>query len=232
MLAIKVAYTLASAWEWNISLMKYDGAAAWPYGLGYAPTALIIIILNVAGRLNENEDLQLLAQRRARGAAADRDLGLTKKPAWWNKMSAGMHLTPEERLRALTTEVRGNAPRPHSDVELRAMDHSNNPDAHYRRDTDLAASVLRRDSEISAAAGLRDRSRSRPGERNDPFRDTSPADAPRGRDSEREARLGIRPGADAGRADSTASTQTAASAGSGSTLAGARPQRIRSMLNV
>jgi Protein of unknown function (DUF2434) len=222
-LGIFVAYQIASAWEWNISIMKYDVQAGWPYGLGYGPCVLLIALFNLFGWLDENEDLQLIAQRRSRGRAVDAEIGITKKPAWWSKMSGDHHLSTEDRLRALTTEVgggRATAQRIATDVELRSMDRTNNPDLHLHRNTEFGASI-RRDSEISAASGLRDRSRSRP--RDDPFKDRSPADT-RGRDGASRPALG--------RGTSTASNETTGSALTGSTTVNAQPQRIRSMLDI
>lgn len=37
----------------------------------------------------------------------DAELGLTKKPSWWSKLSGDRHFTTEQRLKALTTEVGG-----------------------------------------------------------------------------------------------------------------------------
>lgn len=139
---IKTAYGIVAAWKWDLSIFKYDVEPGWPYGLGYAPVMLIIIIFNVAGYFELNEDQKILAQRRARGHVQDRDLGLTKKPHWWSWGRTEFHMTPEQRLRALATEV--------------------NPGRRAQRAEDTSL-------ELGNMGGLRDRSRSRPPE--DPFRD-------------------------------------------------------------
>ncbi|KAK5201345.1 hypothetical protein LTR16_002991 [Cryomyces antarcticus] len=107
-LAIRIAYGIAAAWEWDISIMKYDVQPAWPYGLGYGTTILIIIIFEIYGMVDPNEDLVLIEQRRERGRAIDAELGLVKKPSWWSKMNDQWQ-TPEQRLKNMMTEVGGGA---------------------------------------------------------------------------------------------------------------------------
>ena len=166
-LAIRVAYGIASAWEWNISLMMYNGNPAWPYGAGYAPSVLILVIFNIAGYIDPNEDKALIQQRVGRGRSTDAELGITRKPAWWNKRAGDLHLGDEGRLRALTTEVgggRATSQRIEANVELGNMN--------IHRDTILSSPGITSGTPNSVV-GLRDRSRSRP--RDDPFRDHSPA---------------------------------------------------------
>jgi len=138
-----VAYAIAAAWEWNISIFKYDVNPGWPFGLGFGTTLIIIIILEIAGFMEENEDKVILSQRRDRGRDVDRELGLVKKPNWWSKSHGDIHLNDEERLKALTTEIGGGRPTARNitaNVELTNMN-------------------------------LRNRSRDRPA--SDPFRDES-----------------------------------------------------------
>jgi hypothetical protein len=40
----------------------------------------------VAGYFDPNEDRELIRQRRIRGAEADQEMGITKKPQWWLKL--------------------------------------------------------------------------------------------------------------------------------------------------
>lgn len=211
-LAIMVAYTIASAWEWNISIMKYDVSPGWPYGLGYGPSLLIIIIFNVWGYIDRNEDLQLMEQRRTRGRATDAELGIVKKPAWWSKVRGDWHLTDEQRLRNFTTEIGGGAPTTRNlgrNIELGNMN--------IPRSTALGGVAVRRDSEITSSdGGLRDRSRSR----TDPFRDPSEV---RGRSESLRPALG--------RETSNVTTTSNESALTGTTI-NAQPQKVRSMLDI
>lgn len=107
LLLVVVLYDIASSFVWNVSPLKFDGGAGWMYGLGNAPIFLIIAIYEIWGYLDPNEDRALLKQRAERGRAVDAELRLAKKPSWWSKMSGDRHLTDEQRLKALTTEVGG-----------------------------------------------------------------------------------------------------------------------------
>ena len=112
LLLVVVGYNLASSFAWTISPLKFDGDAGWMYGLGSTPAFLIIVIFEIRGFLDPNEDRALISQRAERGRAHDAELGLTKKPSWWSKMSGDRYLTAEQRLKALTTEVGGRRPAP------------------------------------------------------------------------------------------------------------------------
>ena len=144
-LAVRIAYAIASAWVWEISIFKYNANPGWPFGLGFGTTLLIVVVLEIAGYVEENEDKVLIEQRRERGRSADRELGLVKKPNWWSKSHGDSHLTDEQRLRNLTTEVGGETP----------------------TGRNITANV-----ELSNMGTLRNRSRDRPVD--DPFTDESP----------------------------------------------------------
>ena len=107
LLALVVAYSIASSFVWSINIGNQNSNDGWLYGLGYAPTLLIIIINEISGLVSPNEDRVLLKQRMARGQAIDAELGIRhRKPAWWRP--AEQHgLTAEQRLKALTTEIGG-----------------------------------------------------------------------------------------------------------------------------
>lgn len=110
---VRVGYSVASAFEWDISPLKSNVRVGWMYGLGYAPAALIIIIFNIYGYLDPNEDKALIAQRAERGRAVDAELGINRniqKPSWWSKLHGDLHLdnaNAEERLKAMTREIGG-----------------------------------------------------------------------------------------------------------------------------
>lgn len=209
-LAVRLAYALASAWVWEISLLKYDVQPGWPYGLGYGTTFLLLVLFNVFGYIDENEDKLILEQRRQRGQAADAELGITKKPSWWSKAQGDLHLTADQRLRALASQGPGGDQPPLSaSVELTDM--RGNPPSYF---------------EAPGSGGqIRNRSRQRTDNApENPFRDPSvPHDGER-RDIRR---------ADS---DDNASTMTGATERTGmtgETLAeNYPPQRVRSMLDV
>jgi hypothetical protein len=207
-LAIRLAYGVYMPWHWDTSIFKYDASPELYYGAGYAPSLLIIIIFNIFGFIDENEDKVIIKQRRIRGQAADSELGIVKRPHWWRKNNA---YSDEQRLRNLASEVGGGRPtaeRLSSNVEL----------MNIRRTSTLTT---------TPTIGLRQRSRERA--RDDPFRDHSPA-------SSAEEGL-MRPNLQH-RPSSLASNTTDASNGTrmtGVTLTESqnRPaQQIRSMLDI
>lgn len=111
LLLLKIAYAIASSFVWTISPFKFDGNAAWLYGLGIAPAFLIILIFEICGFLEPDEDHALLQQRVERGRVTDSALGIRqKKPNWWSKLPRDQHWTNEQRLRALPTEIGGGRP--------------------------------------------------------------------------------------------------------------------------
>lgn len=107
LLLVVILYDIVSSFVWSVSPLKYDGGAGWMHGLGLAPIFLVIVVFEIWGYLDPNEDRALLKQRAERGRAVDAELRLVKKPSWWSKMSGDRHLTNEQRLKALTSEVGG-----------------------------------------------------------------------------------------------------------------------------
>jgi hypothetical protein len=85
LIAIYLAYLVASTWKFDISLMKYNASPSWGFCFGYAPCLLIIVVFNAWGFTEENEDKQLMRQRVERGLAADAEIGHVRKPGWWSK---------------------------------------------------------------------------------------------------------------------------------------------------
>ena len=111
LLLIQIGYAIASSFIWTISPFKFDGNPAWLYGLGITPALLIILIFEICGFLEPNEDRALIKQRTERGRAADSALGIRHKPNWWSNLSsANQYRTNEQRLRALPTEIGGRQP--------------------------------------------------------------------------------------------------------------------------
>jgi hypothetical protein len=223
-LGVRVGYGIACAWIWELSILKYDGNPVWPYAFGYAPSVLIMVVLIIAGMVEENEDRVLIKQRTARGRAADAEMGITRKPAWWRKTAAD-YMSPEERLRNMTGNFssrnrnRNSAQRSSRDIQL---DDLASPPAYTSSPTSPALGVS---SATAPVVGLRDRSRSRPGEEASPFRDESPAGS---------ENAPLRPALDA--SDRRGSAMTNATQGSGSSgVSGTtlgQQQKIRSMLDV
>jgi hypothetical protein len=110
--AITVGYLIAGTWVWSISPLNAQVSNGWLFGLGYAPALLTIIIYNIFGHINTNDDKALSIQHQHRERAIDQELGIDRsiqKPSWWSKMSGDHHgdLSPEERLRHLTSDIGG-----------------------------------------------------------------------------------------------------------------------------
>lgn len=105
--AVRVGYDIATSFVWSISPLKYDVNPAWMYGLGYGPAFIVIVLFNAWGYFDPNEDRDLLRQRAERGRSIDAELGLNQKPSWWSKLHGDNHLSTESRLRAMTTEIGG-----------------------------------------------------------------------------------------------------------------------------
>ncbi|KAE9961929.1 hypothetical protein BLS_001117 [Venturia inaequalis] len=216
-LSIRLAYNIVMAWQWELSIFKFNGNPAWFYGLGYAPTLLIIIIFNIAGYIDENEDQELMNQRRVRNREADAEIGITKRPAWWKK---GRALDDEARLRDLMTDAggrRSTANRTSGTVEMIDIPPQN--------------SIT---STTPDNAQLRDRSRSRPRD-GDPFTDrASDASSDGSPDGLRPA-LGVRGENNRSMSVATDISNVSAATGlTGRTLTSenGRPARVRSMLDI
>ena len=94
LLAALVAYQALTTFSWpNTPLNVHPNILAMYLG-GYAPSLLILWVNAVWGWATPNEDRALQAQRRARGEEINRELGLTRKPAWWRPNTGG-----DERMR-------------------------------------------------------------------------------------------------------------------------------------
>ncbi|PGH36069.1 hypothetical protein GX50_01081 [[Emmonsia] crescens] len=114
---IRVGFGVASAFLWDISPVKYDGNVGWLYGLGYAPPLLILVVLNIWGYIDPNEDKALIEKRRERERTVDAELGIEagkRKPAWWRRLHPDFQNVsgndPNLRLKALTAEIGGGRP--------------------------------------------------------------------------------------------------------------------------
>lgn len=77
-----VGYAAASSCVFDISPLKVTTNLGLLYGLGWAPVLCIISVYNIFGHMEQNEDLEIIRQRLARGADID---GLSKNPDWWKR---------------------------------------------------------------------------------------------------------------------------------------------------
>lgn len=106
-LGVRVLHGILSAWDWEMSIMKFNGNPVWAFGMGYAPVLVVMGILNIAGAVEVNEDRVLIQQRAARGRDTDAELGIVTKPGWWRRGEGERYLSDEARLKNLASEVGG-----------------------------------------------------------------------------------------------------------------------------
>lgn len=64
LLTVKTAYAISSAFNWSISPLRYGVNPAYLFGLGYTPALLILVLFNICGWCEVNEDKLVLARRR------------------------------------------------------------------------------------------------------------------------------------------------------------------------
>lgn len=100
-----VAFQGLSAWKFQYSVMDVNANYVSMFVGGYVPALLIMIVQIAAGFVNPNEDKELIRQRRMRGSAADRELGIVQKPAWWRRVNGTVH-DNETMLERITRNVR------------------------------------------------------------------------------------------------------------------------------
>jgi hypothetical protein len=163
---VRVGYTIAAAFVWNISPLKYNVQAGWLYGLGYAPVLLIIIVLNIWGYIDPNEDRALIAQRAERTATIDAELGIdraSQKPSWWSKLHGDSHLDAEQRLRRLvmaapSPNAIGGGRATHTKLE-RAIEMGNMPVSQRHRvpNDEFEAEQFRKEEEERKAKEAKER---------------------------------------------------------------------------
>lgn len=63
LLSSKVGYAVASVFDWTISPLRYQVHPGWLFGLGYTPALLVIILFNVCGWCDVNEDKFIAVER-------------------------------------------------------------------------------------------------------------------------------------------------------------------------
>lgn len=115
-----IAYQAFISWEWEYSIMRFDGVVPVIYGWGYGPSLLILYIQIAYGFFSPNEDRELLRQRRERGELLDRELGLVHKPAWWARVRGDHLLSLRDKILRNVNEVgteRGIGRRVETDAE-------------------------------------------------------------------------------------------------------------------
>ncbi|KAL1956622.1 hypothetical protein VTO42DRAFT_6969 [Malbranchea cinnamomea] len=223
LVTIKVAFNIAAAFVWRISPLKYDVNNGWLYGLGYTPVLVALIIFNIWGYLDQNEDRIIIQQRIARGQAADAELGIdrTRKPAWWKLMRLDFqHISgndPNSRLLSMVNNVAG-AGKSSTTNENQNQGQTQSHNHNLRRDSDFEMAPLYRDNSHSSNGSV-------PPYTQQPVDTRPPPPAYSSYDSSTgPAPQATRSMSNTGSLLSTSSTQTNTS--------GAPVQKVRSMLDV
>lgn len=108
---IIVGYQFAIAFSFAISPLNNSAPAAYIYGLGWGPIALIFLIQEISGYVYPNEDRELIRQRRLRGQLLDQEMGYTRKPPWWRRLNGSHNLSVQETIARNAREVGGDASR-------------------------------------------------------------------------------------------------------------------------
>ena len=83
---IMIGYEIAIAFNFSVSPLNIDSHLLVIFLAGWLPIALIILVYEIAGFIDPNEDRELIRQRRIRGAEADDETGITHKPHWWSRL--------------------------------------------------------------------------------------------------------------------------------------------------
>ncbi|CAD6443095.1 646f602f-1565-4a96-9a88-25b0add71e18 [Sclerotinia trifoliorum] len=205
---VMIGYIAAISFYFPISPLNIRAKVEYIYPLGWGPIALILLVYEVAGYLNPNEDRDLLRQRRTRDLAADEEMGYTRKPRWWSRLHGDNKFgSVQERITANVAQVGGGVPTTKGLERVMEMQDLPSP-TRDERDTQHPTRGI---GSLGMAAGVSYPPRLDTEER---FRDNPP----RTRDSE---------------ASSVTQVESEQGASTNSTVSvSAPPQQIRSMLDV
>jgi hypothetical protein len=217
---VMIGYEAACAFEFSISPLKIDTNLGFMYGLGWGPIAMIIVVQEIYGYIAPNDDRELIRQRRVRGAEIDQEMGITKKPHWWSRLNVDNRpMNVQDSIARNVSEIGGG--RATTRNLERSIEMGNMP-ASKGRDSNKPAPDI---TSLRATANLLFPAHTGMEETQERF--TDHPEPGRGRTAANTvARAG--PTTGNGVNDRSDSNDSAAS---GLTL-GARPQQIRSMLDV
>ena len=103
-----VVYAIGCSFDFSISPLNLEVDLGTMYGWGWGSVTLILVVQEIAGYLDPNEDRELIRQRIIRGAEIDEQMGITKKPHWWSRLHGdNRELGVHERIARNVSEVGG-----------------------------------------------------------------------------------------------------------------------------
>lgn len=218
---ILVGYTAASAFIFDIGVIKVQmegepSNVPWLYSLGWTPIILIILVQEISGYLLPNEDRELIRQRRERGAAIDREIGIIKKPHWWSRLHEDQNLNVRDVIARNLKEVGGGQATMHN--LDKAIEMGNMPSSRTYAGQEGSLSRDQTPAAVKIGASLLFPIPTAASEMSDPLNDGMIVSEIEGRDSRYERS----PGSASDRSLSTQSANPFSVA----------PQRVRSMLDV
>lgn len=79
LLLVKIGYGIASAFSFSISPLRYGVHPGWIFGLGFGPALLLILLFNICGFCEMNEDKTLIYQSTHLETALASDTGFGRK---------------------------------------------------------------------------------------------------------------------------------------------------------
>jgi hypothetical protein len=107
------------SWYFAWSPLNVKGLNVAIFAGGYSPSLLIVYIQSLMGWVLPNEDKELQRQRRVRGEEIDREIGISRKPAWWRRANGvynpGEHM--RDRIARNVREVGGRKPTTRNNIE-------------------------------------------------------------------------------------------------------------------
>ncbi|PKS10891.1 hypothetical protein jhhlp_002649, partial [Lomentospora prolificans] len=103
-----VAYQALCAFDFDVSPLNAKGNVIAIFIGGYLPTLLILAVQSAHGFATPNEDRELLRQRRMRGDELDRELGIVHKPSWWRRLNGPTSMHMRDIIARNVREVNGD----------------------------------------------------------------------------------------------------------------------------
>lgn len=105
-----IAYAVACSFDFVISPLNLNADLGTMYGWGWGTLTLIILVFEVAGYLDPNEDRELIRQRRIREEEIDQEMGIAKKPNWWSLLHRdNTQLSVHQRITNNVVEIGGGS---------------------------------------------------------------------------------------------------------------------------